>query len=715
MVKLTLNSDIGQISGVGNVKKKQLNKLGIYTVSDLIYYFPRAYEKRGDIKHLSNFSSEIAQSFILTVSSEVSSVEIRRGLTISKFRAFDESGSCEIVFFNSPFVKNIFHTGSVFRFYGKATLKKKTLQLTNPKYEAYIEDVELPYMVPVYQQTVGINSGFLSKIISACLECVLGEITDPLSEEIRIKNSFPVLSFALKNIHFPENEDYFRKAVRRLAFDEMLCFGLSISTVTSQKNTTCAVRFSPCDISPVLKLLPYELTSGQKQAVNDIYMDTVLKNKGSTLPPMTRIIVGDVGCGKTICSIIAAYIASKSSYQTAIVAPTEILATQHFAEFSNYFDKLNIKVALLLGSTPKKAKKEIYSKIEDGSISVLVGTHALFSDNLNFNNLGLIVTDEQHRFGVFQRGVLKEKTKSAHMLVMSATPIPRTLALTIYGDMDISKITELPKGRQQISTYVVDESYRKRLNTFMLNQVKAGGQIYVVCPKIEEDAEEDELFIQSISSQDLVSASTKNLKNVKDYMEILRQTFPQLRIQSLHGKLTPNEKADIMNDFSAGEIDILVSTTVIEVGVNVPNACVMIVENADRFGLAQLHQLRGRVGRGTRKSYCILVSDSKSQTALSRLEIMKSTSNGFEIAEKDLLLRGPGDFFSMASNSDNIRQSGGFDFKFAKLCDDLDLFTNAFATAKMIISEDPDLSLEKNRGLKQLLSSYVLATQSTIS
>jgi len=715
MRRLSSDSDISCVSGVGPTREKQLKKLGINTVKDLLYFFPRAYEMRGNTRQLSEIGFNQPESVILTVAGEVKSAAIKRGLTISKFRAFDESGACEIVFFNSPFVKDVFHTGSVFRFYGKANLSKSHIQFTNPKYEPIIPGQDLPPLVPVYPLTEGISSKFIDKITAAVIDEALSSISDPLPDDVRIEHSLPVLSYAIRNIHFPESEEALKKSLRRLAFDEMYIFGLGISISSQFRKKSVGVAFSPCDMTPITSLLPYELTNDQKQAVNDIYKDTVFRNEDGFVRPMSRILIGDVGSGKTICAVMAMYIAAKSGYQSSLMAPTEILAQQHYSDVSKIFDDLGIKTALLLGSTPAKDKKKIYSELQSGEIQVIIGTHSLISDGVEFSNLGMIITDEQHRFGVRQRAALKDKASSAHLLVMSATPIPRTLALTMYGDLDISRIKEMPKGRMKVDTFVVDESYRERLNAFIEKQVENGGQCYVVCPSIEKSESDDEdLFSpESLWSDDAYTTSPST-KNVVDYTDNLRQSCPKLSIEYIHGKMKSSEKDAVMKRFSSGEVSVLVSTTVIEVGVNVPNASLMIIEDADRFGLAQLHQLRGRVGRGSRKSYCVLVSGLNSEKAKARLEIMRTTYDGYEIAEKDLILRGPGDFLA-SSADDTMRQSGGFEFKMAKLCDDSELFDKAFSAAKKTIEKDPGLILPENEALRHAVSLAVSVNSSTIS
>ena len=715
MGSYTFDTPVTHLSGVGATRQKQLLKLGISTVRDLIYFFPRAYERRGDVKLLSETVPDTINSFILTIGTEPQNANIRRGLTISKFRAFDDSGACEILFFNSPFVKDVFHMGATFRFYGKAIYAKGRIQLVNPKYEEIIPGIPLPSLVPIYPLTEGISSKFIDKLIKFSLSEVLSSIVDPLPDELRIKNSLPTLTYALKNIHFPESDEALRRAITRLAFDEMLLFGIGISVTSKYKRLTNGVQFKPCDLTPLTSLLPYELTNSQKRAVNDIYHDTVLKNENGKISPMARILVGDVGSGKTVCAVMAIYVAIQSGYQAALMAPTEILARQHYGEIEALLGRLGIKTALLLGATTQREKNKIYADLKSGTVQVAVGTHALLSDKVEFKELGIIITDEQHRFGVAQRAVLKDKSKSAHMLVMSATPIPRTLALTMYGDLDVSKMTEMPKGRMRVDTFVVDESYRDRLNSFILKQIENGGQCYIVCPSIEKGEDGVEEFIpDSINEAAWNDHATQKLKSVAEYTEKLRQSLPNVSIKTLHGKMKSSEKDEIMRSFSEGETDVLVSTTVIEVGINVPNASLIIIENAERFGLSQLHQLRGRVGRGTRKSYCVLVSDLNTEKSKARLDIMKTTYDGYEIAEKDLILRGPGDFFA-SSSQNTLRQSGGFEFKLAKLCDDTALFELAFKTAKEISENDPLLESDEHKLLKLALKDYITPTASTIS
>ena len=694
-----LDKSVRELRGVGDTRAAGLSKLGIETIRDLVYFFPRAYERRGDVRKLCNALTDEPTSLILKVGTNVKNARIRKDLTISKFRAYDETGAVEIVFFNSPFVKDIFKIGTEFRFFGKVAYNKKQLRMTAPKYEPYIESAPLPDMIPVYPLTSGISSKIIDKLMLTVMDEAVSLIEDPLPEHIRLKYSLPTLSYAISNAHFPSDEASLSSALTRLAFDEMLTFGLGIAISSRYKSKGGGIKFSPCSLKPLTDKLPYELTRDQKNAVNDIYKDTVIGESG-TVSPMARILVGDVGSGKTICAAMAIYICVNSGYQAALMVPTEILARQHFGELSALFEPLGIRVELLLGATTAKEKRRIYESISNGECKVIIGTHALISVKTEFCSLGLVVTDEQHRFGVNQRGMLKEKGLSPHMLVMSATPIPRTLALAMYGDLDVSRIVEMPKGRQRVDTFSVDESYRARINDFIRKQVALGGQCYIVCPSIEaKNEDEQQLFSPASINAPFRREEELHLKNAIEYTEELRTALPDVRIEYIHGRMKPAEKDDVMSRFSSGNIDVLVSTTVIEVGINVPNASLMIVENAERFGLSQLHQLRGRVGRGTRKSYCILVSDHKTEKSLARLKVMTTTYDGYEIAEKDLVLRGPGDFFSLEAG-DSFRQSGGFSFRFAKLCDDTALFENAFATAKAIVMQDPELSLPEHRGLR---------------
>ncbi len=712
MPRIHLDDSISLLRGVGASKTKQLGRIGIHTVRDLLYYFPRAYERRGDVRLLSHADENQPSSFMLTIGTRVTTAKIRNGYSISKFRAFDESGSVEVMFFNSPFIKDIFHLGTVFRFYGKVSFFKGRPILQSPKYEAFVEGIPLKSYVPVYSLTEGLTSNAITKMVEQCIDEALPSLIDPMPEDLRLSKQFPTVNYAIRAAHFPQTDAELSSALRRLAFDEMFLFALKIATAKKERDTRIGITIPHCSVSDFTKLLPYELTASQKQAVNEIYRDMTHKNADGNTPSMARLLVGDVGSGKTVCAMLAAYIVIMGGFQAALMVPTEILARQHFSEISALFSKLGIKTALLLGATTATEKKKIYQDVASGSIDMIIGTHALLSEKVNFSSLGLVITDEQHRFGVLQRATLKNKNEAAHLLVMSATPIPRTLALTLYGDLDVSKITELPRGRQPIDTFLVDDSYEPRILSFIQKQVGEGGQCYIICPAIE--SEEEDNFTPDSINFDVQSLPKRKMKTAVDYADYLIEKLPNLTVACLHGKMSTAQKDQAMRDFSEGRIQVLVSTTVIEVGINVPNSNLMIIQNAERFGLSQLHQLRGRIGRGSRKSYCILVMSESSDNARTRLSVIKNTTDGYKIAEQDLLQRGPGDFFS--ANSDDIfRQSGGVSFRFAKLCADTDLFESAFSAAKSIIEIDPMLSQPRHQEIKKILDESNTADVSSLS
>ena len=685
---------ITAISGVGKVKAEAYAKMGVTNIGELLMHYPRGYEDRADIKTLEEASTYAGKSaLLLMIASEPRVHNIRRGMSLLKFRASDESGSAEITFFNQNYLKNTFILGSEFRFYGAVEKKGKKYFLSSPDYEEYREDRQMLSLMPVYSLTEGISRKQIMKDVKTAVEGTVteGAVIDILPEPLRADNRLCTLSYALKNIHFPDSYVALAAAKKRLIYDEFLTFALGVS-LSGRKNKERSA--SPCrdtDIAPLLENFKYELTGAQKRVCAEIAAD--MKREVA----MSRLVVGDVGSGKTICAAAAMYIAVKNGMQAALMAPTEILARQHFSDLSELFLNLGIRCELLCGSLTVAQKKRIHKALsgEGERIDIVIGTHALLSEGVEFASLGLIVTDEQHRFGVAQRALLSEKNEMTHVLVMSATPIPRSLALAVFGDLDVSRIDEMPPGRQRVDTFCVDESYRERLNGFIEKQVAEGGQVYVVCPSIEktDDDEYSDITLGEIDFSGNVTDRKKKLKAAVSFADELRERFPQLKIEFIHGKLKSEQKDKIMLAFARGEVDILVSTTVIEVGVNVPNASLMIVENSERFGLSQLHQLRGRVGRGKRKSYCVLVSDevSKDSTAGERLKIMKECYNGYEIAERDLSMRGPGDFVKNAAEN-HIRQSGGVRFRLAELCDDTGLLKKAFDDATILLDTSPDLS-----------------------
>ena len=686
--EVSLSSPVTVLSGVGPAKAAAYAKAGINTLEDLLLHIPRNYENRGDIRLLSDARTDGGKTaVVLTVATQPQAARLKGRLTVIKFRAFDESGSCELVFFNMPFLRQVFTVGSEWRFFGVVERVPKrnlmTYKLSSPAYEPYAEGA-LPDFTAVYPLSEGLTQKNLAAHVSEAIR-LCGTPEDVLPDEIRRRRALCTLSYAVRNIHNPESYYALAAAKKRLIYDEFFLFSLSLALHGKKKREGNAYICSKQNISPLLSELPYELTAAQKRCITEIAAD--MKKD----VPMRRMLIGDVGCGKTIVAASAMLIAVMSGRQAALMAPTEILARQHYEDLSALFGKLGIEVALLVGATPAKEKRRIYSALSaenDASrIPIVIGTHALLSEGVQFSALSLVVTDEQHRFGVNQRAALTEKSKGTHLLSMSATPIPRSLALVMYGDIDISRIDEMPPGRQRVDTFVVDGGYHDRLNGFIKKTVSEGGQVYVVCPAIEE-GDGGEVSLSDIQEDGI--RQRPPLKSAIKCAEELSEALPELSVAFMHGKLKSDQKEAIMTSFEAGDIDVLVSTTVIEVGVNVPNASLMIVENAERFGLSQLHQLRGRVGRGKRKSFCVLVSDDNADTARKRLEVMRTNYDGFSISEADLQARGPGDFLS--SNSDEIRQSGGLRFRFADLCGDASTFVGATEDAHALIEASPSLT-----------------------
>ena len=687
--------------GVGGVKAKAYAAAGVHSLLDLLYYFPRAYEDRGNIKLLAEAEPEHKTAVVMTVATEPRVANIKRGMSLLKFRAFDESGVCEITYFNQNYLKDKFPIGSVFRFYGKVERAKSRYAMSSPAADPWVDEMPPPSFFSVYRLTEGLSQKQIAQNVEAALEMASHSLADPLPEDIRGRNGLCTVFEALRQIHFPESYAKLAMAKKRLIFDEFFLFatGLSLSGGKAQKPAA-----PPCpdtDVSQLLACLPYKLTGAQERAIADIASDMRKSEQ------MSRIVIGDVGCGKTVCATAAIYMAVKNGYQAALMAPTEILATQHYNDLLPVFQALGVKSALLTGSCTPATKRKIHAAMqaEDPAsrLDVVIGTQALLSDGAEFINPGLVITDEQHRFGVNQRALLSEKNQHTHVLVMSATPIPRSLALVMYGDLAMSKIDEMPPGRQRVDTFLVDESYRPRLDNFIRKNVDEGGQVYIVCPAVEEsELEYGEIDLSEIAiyGEELQRDAKPPLKAAVQYAEELSERLVGYSVAFVHGKMKTAEKDNVMRRFAAGEIQILVSTTVIEVGVNVPRACLMIVENAERFGLSQLHQLRGRVGRGQRKSYCVLVSgvDGRlGETAKQRLKTMCDCYNGFEIAEEDLKLRGPGDFLALSGNA-SIRQSGSLSFNLADMCEDSELMTTAFSEAREYLKTDP--KLEKHEPLR---------------
>ncbi len=689
---ITRLSPVTVLPGVGKARAAAYERLGILTLGDLLLHYPRAYEDRGNVCLLGDARTDGKSAVILTVATSPRVVRLRSHKSFLKFRAFDDSGSCEIVYFNQDYLKDQFPIGSVFRFYGKVERNGKSFSMSSPVAEPYAEGIDLPPYHAVYHMTEGLSQKQLAKDVSAALSLLNAGAEDPLPADLRKKRELCTLAYAEEHIHRPTSLQSLSIARRRLVYEEFFLFSLGAARMQQASKTHTAPVCDKNDLTPLLSQLPFRLTGAQERVIEEIRRDMAKS------VPMGRIVVGDVGCGKTICAAAAMLIAVQSGRQAALMAPTEILARQHYAELSPLFEALGIPCALLVGATTASQKRSIKDALmqEDPKrrLPVVIGTHALLSDGVEFVAPGIVITDEQHRFGVRQRAKFSEKGSHAHLLVMSATPIPRSLALVLWGDLELSKIDEMPPGRQRVDTFAVDESYRERLFSFMERQIGEGGQVYVVCPSIEEEEEIfDEVTLASLLAAERAEEKPP-LKAAVQYAKELQKRFPTLQVEFLHGKMKSAQKDEVMRRFAEGEIHILVSTTVIEVGVNVPNASLMIIENAERFGLSQLHQLRGRVGRGKRKSYCVLVTEALAAlgaTSKARLDTMRTTYDGYAIAEQDLVQRGPGDF--LAGSGSSVRQSGGMRFRLADAGEDISLLTDATEDARTLLRSDPTLSL----------------------
>ena len=677
---ITKKSSITALSGCGKKRAELFSSLGITTVGELIRHFPRGYQNRGDIKEICEDEIGNTGAFVLTVASTPYTARLSGGRTLTKCKAIDGDKTCTLIFFNRKYLSDVLYNGATYRFWGKLTKTRGGFELAPSVIEPINGVLNLPSFVPVYPLTKGITQNYIKNLILSALDCVVIDENDEVLPK-SIRQKFDVLSEieALRLIHQPQNEEDILRGRNRFITEELFVFACSV-TLSKKGRTLFSAKqfdFEKCKLYNFTENLPFTLTKAQARVISEIRKDLVGRY------PMARLVSGDVGSGKTVCAMAATYMAIKNGYQCAVMAPTEILAMQHYRDFSELFAKLGIECEFLTGSMSASQKRKTLENLKNGELKLVVGTHALISDKVEFENLGLVVTDEQHRFGVMQRASLQSKGETPHVLVMSATPIPRTLALILLGDLDISVVDELPPGRQSVDTLVVSEMHRQRLYGFVDKQVELGRQVYIVCPSVEAKEDDDEDAFEMYSFFEPVYEMMPKLKSAVDYAKTLQNSvFPNRRVAFLHGKMKGKEKDAVMTAFALGEIDILVSTTVIEVGVNVPNATLMIVENAERFGLSQLHQLRGRVGRGSEKSYCVLVSEANSENAKKRLEIMRDVSSGYEIAKYDLEMRGPGDFIS---SSGGARQHGAFSFKLAGLCSDTLLLDKAFRTAEEVL------------------------------
>ena len=667
-----LNTDVRYIKGIGEKKAQALNKLGVFSLYDLISYFPRKYEDRSRYCPIALTTPDEPVCIRAIVADTPRLVRIRRGMELVKFRAVDESGSVDITYFNQNYVKDQFQLGESYIFFGKIEIKGSHRSMVNPVHEKEgTENGITGRIIPVYRICSGLNQRSMLQAVRQGLDTCAGLVPDVLPENVRRRCRLVQARYAYENIHFPPDMEALELARRRLIFEELFVLACALGMMRTERVHEGGIKLNTVDTEEFFSALPFSPTGAQRRAVSEALGDM------SSGGVMNRLLQGDVGSGKTLVAAALIWQTYKNGYMSAFMAPTEILADQHYVNLSALLFPFGLRVAKLTGAMTAKEKRAVKAALAAGEIDLIVGTHALFSADVEYSRLALVVTDEQHRFGVAQRSALISKGARPHVLVMSATPIPRTLALIIYGDLDVSVIDELPPGRQKVDTFAVDESYRARLNGFIRRLTGEGRQVFVVCPMVEEN---DELPVK--------------LKSAQEHAKELAAVFPDLRVGCVHGRMKAKDKDAVMGAFAAGELDILVATTVIEVGVDVPNAALMIIENAERFGLSQLHQLRGRVGRGSYKSYCVMVSDAGGDEVRARLKIMTQTNDGFKISEEDLRLRGPGDFFGS-------RQHGLPEMHLADLGADIKVLQTAQEEAGRLLELDPGLDAPENRALRQ--------------
>jgi len=657
-----LSTDVRYIKGIGEQRAKALLKLNIHTLQDLVSYFPRAYDDRSIFRQIKDLPDGETACVDAMVADTPILKRVRKGLELVKLRAVDNTGTLDITFFNQTYWKDNLIPGQVYTFFGKAEGSRLRKTMVNPVVEREDSRLLTGRITPIYPLTAGISQAVLIKAVGQGLAACQDLLPDPLPDKVRKQYGLCRIGYAYEQIHFPSSVEQLAVARRRLVFEELFLLTVGLKKLRQQREILTCSPFTDTDLSDFYSSLPFTLTGAQMRAIADILSDI------SAGRPMNRLVQGDVGSGKTMVAAAAIVCAVRNGRQAALMAPTEILAEQHFRGLSPLLSRMGISCALLTGAMPAKARRGLLEKLQNGEIQVAIGTHALIRPDVAYKNLGLVVTDEQHRFGVNQRAALSAKGERPHLLVMSATPIPRTLALIIYGDLDVSVIDQLPPGRQKIDTFYVNSTYHQRIYRFLSKEIAAGRQAYIICSMVEKN-----------------DTIPDDRKAATVYTQMLQtKVFPDLRVACVHGRMKAKEKDAVMSSFAAGDIHILVSTTVVEVGVDVPNATVMVVEDADRFGLSQLHQLRGRVGRGRHKSYCILISDSRSEDAKARLQTMTRTGDGFKIAEEDLRLRGPGDFFGQ-------RQHGLPALKVADLACDMALLKDAQCAAEELLERDPEL------------------------
>ena len=660
---LRLADRLDTLPGIGPARARGLEKLGLVTVEDLLRCYPRSYEDRRKFSTVAAAPVDIPVCLELLVAEPPRLSRIRKGLELVKARLVDDTGSLTATFFNQSYMKDALRPGETYIVYGKVEGPPGRRQMTNPVCERSDRVRFTGCILPVYALTHGISNNLLAGLARRCVDECAGQLEEVLPGPLRREHALAAAEFACRSIHFPRDEEALELARRRLIFEELFYLTCGMALLRTRRDEAAGVPFAIPPVEEFLALLPFPLTGAQRRVMDEIAADV------SAGPPMNRLVQGDVGSGKTMVAAYGAWLAAKNGRQCALMAPTELLAEQHFRSLAPLLEQAGLRVGLLTGAVKGKARKELLAALAAGELDLLIGTHALLSEGVDYADLGLVITDEQHRFGVAQRAALSAKARRPpHVLVLSATPIPRTLSLVIYGDLDVSVIDELPPGRTPVQTFVVGEDKRQRMYGFVRKLVGEGRQAYIVCPAVEEGEDEG-----------------AGLKAATTYAQGLQtEVFPDLRVGLVHGKMKPREKDAVMTAFAGGELDVLVSTTVIEVGVDVPNAALMVVENADRFGLSQLHQLRGRVGRGKHQSYCVLVTSTRNPDSRARLKVLTKTTDGFQIAEEDLKLRGPGDFFGQ-------RQHGLPQLRIADLAGDMRVLKEAQLAAQELLERDPGL------------------------
>ena len=660
---LRLADRLDTLPGIGPARARGLEKLGLVTVEDLLRCYPRSYEDRRKFSTVAAAPVDIPVCLELLVAEPPRLSRIRKGLELVKARLVDDTGSLTATFFNQTYMKDALRPGETYIVYGKVEGPPGRRQMTNPVCERSDRVRFTGCILPVYALTHGISNNLLAGLARRCVDECAGQLEEVLPGPLRREHALAAAEFACRNIHFPRDEEALELARRRLIFEELFYLTCGMALLRTRRDEAAGVPFAIPPVEEFLALLPFPLTGAQRRVMDEIAADV------SAGPPMNRLVQGDVGSGKTMVAAYGAWLAAKNGRQCALMAPTELLAEQHFRSLAPLLEQASLRVGLLTGAVKGRARKELLAALAAGELDLLIGTHALLSEGVDYADLGLVITDEQHRFGVAQRAALSAKARRPpHVLVLSATPIPRTLSLVIYGDLDVSVIDELPPGRTPVQTFVVGEDKRQRMYGFVRKLVGEGRQAYIVCPAVEEGEDEG-----------------AGLKAAASYARSLQtEVFPDLRVGLVHGKMKPREKDAVMTAFAGRELDVLVSTTVIEVGVDVPNAALMVVENADRFGLSQLHQLRGRVGRGKHQSYCVLVTSTRNPDSRARLKVLTRTTDGFQIAEEDLKLRGPGDFFGQ-------RQHGLPQLRIADLAGDMRVLKEAQLAAQELLERDPRL------------------------